>query len=74
VIQTIPAIALFGILMAPLGHWQTPCRSRGARHRGIAQHRRGGAVSLFAAADRREYGRGLTGAQAAVEPRAAGND
>ena len=58
-IQTIPCIALFGILMAPLGYLAAtrPARRR-ARH---PRHRRGaglrGAVPLFAAAGGREHRR-----------------
>jgi len=60
VIQTIPAIALFGILMAPLGALAATVPLAAALGiRGIGGSTGGGrAVSVFAAADRREYGRG----------------
>ena len=58
-IQTIPSIALFGILIGPLGlDFRPRARRRGARR---ARHRRRAgvpcAVPLFAAADDGEYGR-----------------
>ena len=56
-IQTVPAIALFGILMAPLGALAAAYPSPGASGSAVsARRRRYRALPLFAAADRGQHG------------------
>ena len=74
VIQTIPSIALFGLLIAPLAPaWSRSCRCSAARHR--RHRRRAGrrrADALFAAADRAQHRGGPEQVPTAVVDAATG--